>query len=236
MIEVRSFNNPFAGELFAVAEDPISGFYATHIRMQIYLSDLGRKIEEANKLTLAQLKAEDAYVATSILTQPDVDAQLNHFSNILQKGLLVSLYSYFENQIIKVCELCEGSVVWSTSFKSNNTNVFGKSIVVQGIRKIMHRVLVKDLTVDTAPSYMQNLLMWIKVRNSIVHNSDEINDLNSEFLHQNGITKENNDLVFSESTAHKFNDLVFHILSLIIDDICAKHNLVNKYNVGQNSQ
>jgi hypothetical protein len=231
MIAARLFNTPFAGDLFSIAEDPTSGFRITHVRMQIFLTDLDRKIEESNKRTLKELKNEEAAVAASMMSQPDIDAQLNHFSNILYKGLVVSIYSYIESKMSKIEGLCLKNECWSTSFKANNNPFFTENKLFISITKITNNVLTESVRKGTGSASLQELSEWVHLRNDIVHTNGHAWNLTPEFLRRNGITITGEEIILSELSVNNFNDLVLTVLTDIVERISTKHNLVKTISI-----
>ena len=237
MIAARLFNTPFAEVLFGIAEDSTNGFRVNHLRMQIFLSDLNRKIEETNKLTLEELKNEEAAVANNMMKQPDIDAQLNHFTNILCKGLVVGIYSYMESKMHEIELLCSADECWSTSFKPNNRPFFKDNKLFKSITKIANWVLAENVQIDSVPQKLKELSDWVKLRNDIVHNNGDANNLNQKFLDLNGISiefkhvGEHRKIVLSELTVKNFNDLVANILTEIVERISVKQNSVKTVSI-----
>lgn len=227
MFSVRSFKNPFAGRLFAIAEDDTTGFYATHLRMQIFLNDLHGKIEETNRLTLEEFE-RDPDAAGHMSGQPDIDAQLYHFSDILCKGLIVSIYSYMEVKVCEIETLYKKEGPCSKTFKPNGKHGFGDSTLFKSISKIFNDVLEEDLIESSANQKLEQLAEWVPLRNGIVHDKRKVLKLTSEFRCQNGISIKHGEVFLSDLTVKNFNNLVYDVLSDMVDRIADKHDLVSR--------
>jgi hypothetical protein len=222
---VRTFKNRFAEELFSLSQDQSSGFHSTHIRFEIYLGDLTRQIEAVNRSTLEQLKNESQGIAWSVLQQPDIDAQLNYFSNILQSGLIISIYTYFESQLSVIHEVCKRSEGWSVEFTPNNAQCLGASTVITTIKRITNWALNEDCTEESPLKLLGEVEHWVNLRIDLTHRNGTAANLPKPFLKKNSITITNQSIILSNISVQNFNNLVYDVLTEIVNKLDKKHGL-----------
>jgi hypothetical protein len=228
MMIIRTFNSKFSGKLNGLlAEDSEIGFYPTYLRFHIYLDDMNRSIEETNQATLEELRKEDSEIAASMAGQPHIETQLYYFSDMLVNGIIVSLYSYLDNQVAELNKLCRDSDVWLVDGTRKNEN-FGGSDLVKKIKPIYNWVLGEDFNSKTISADLLELMSWTKVRNDLVHKNGEANGVDDAFLKSNQIELGISNISMSKSSALQLNSSIYKFLSGMVDQINTKHNLITK--------
>lgn len=216
----RSFKNSFSVEINDLNENEIDGIIITNKRFKYFIESVSQQIENDNKKILEEFQGEEYDVASSMLNQFHVDSNLNYFLDTILKSNLVAIYSNFENRLDEISEICKRNLPktkCTCEFKNgsiiNKRNAFLKSEIIPKI--------------DSLKSDFNQILIWNRIRNDIVHNNSITSKFNPESYNHSSLIIEHNKILFKNSNIIiEFLELTSKYLMNIIDYINEKYQLI----------
>jgi hypothetical protein len=216
----REFRNKFSEEINALNEDENDGIYITNKRFQYFIDSLTNQIETNNNEILKEIEEEDSDVRISMLSQFDVDSNLNYFSDTILKSILVAIYSNFENRLDKISEICEENLVLKKGIKD-----FKKGSIINKRNDFLKSEVIPE--VSSLKSDFDKILVWNQIRNDIVHNNSMVDRFNPDkFDHPSLIVKYDRIILKDRIVILEFLNLTSKYLMNIIDEINKRYDLI----------
>ena len=137
----------------------------THI--QLYFADLFNYSKEKQKAIEEEFLNENPEIKSSILQQPNYSLYSKKFDDLLAKSIIVTLISNFEFNLINLIDLLinEGYIK-DKKFKKPSNAI---------IRKCLN-FIYENSSIQVEDFGYETFEIFIKLRNSIIHNNSEMNE------------------------------------------------------------
>jgi hypothetical protein len=173
--------------------------------IQVYFADLFNFSKDKKEKIKTKFSQEDFQVVSSLSKQPNYLLYENKFNDLLAKSIIVTLLSNFEFNLIKLIELLiKDGYIKNVNFKKPQTG---------GVIYYCLNFLSKNTQIQQDFIDYKNFEIFIKIRNSIIHNNSEINN---EILNHVNYTFYK-DFIIIKNQYFFFNDIIinYHLTKTI---------------------
>lgn len=135
--------------------------------IQVYFADLFTFSKEKKEAIKKEFSKETFEIVSSLSMQPNYSLYAKKFDDLLAKSIIITLISNFEFNLIKLIEI----LIKEGYIKNNNFKKPRNRIIYYCLTFLHKNSPIEEDYVD-----YKAFEIFIKLRNSIVHNNCEIND------------------------------------------------------------